>query len=74
MIPMTDDTSDWRAAVLERVRAVHPSLVPLVASMRCTLNGKEAGAVCRPEDLEDATLRWRLVGLLGEPPRPRMLL
>ena len=65
VIPMTDDTRDWRAAVLERVRAAHPSLVPFVASMRCMLNGKEVGAVCRPEDLEDATLRWRSLGLLG---------
>ena len=69
VIPMTDDTRDWRAAVLERVRAAHPSLVPFVASMRCTLNGKEVGAVCRPEDLEDATLRWRSPGLLGGAPK-----
>ena len=69
VIPMTDDTRDWRAAVLERVRAAHPSLVPFVASMRCMLNGKEMGAVCRPEDLEDAALRWRSPGFLRGAPK-----
>ena len=65
VIPMNDGTNDWRAAVLQRVRAAHPSLVPFVLSMRCTLNGKEVGAVCTRDDLEYATLRWRLPGLLG---------
>ena len=69
VIPMTDGTSDWRAAVLQRVRAAHPSLVPLVMRVRCTLNGKEVGGVCRPGDLADATLRWRLPGLLGGGPK-----
>ena len=69
VIPMADDTSDWRAAVLERVRAVDSRLVPFAASMRCTLNGKEVGTACRPEDLQDATLRWRSLGLLGGAPK-----
>ena len=69
VIPMTDDTSDWRAAVLERVSAVHPSLVPLVASIRCTPNSKEMGAVCTPEDLENANLRLHVPGLLGGAPK-----
>ena len=64
-IPIAEDYTDWRAAVLERVHAVDSRLAPLVASMRCTLNGKEVGAVCTPDDLEDATSRWRLPGLLG---------
>ena len=69
VIPMNNGTNDWRAAVLQRVRAAHPSLVPFVLSMRCTLNGKEVGAVCTRDDLEDATLRWRLPGLLGGGPK-----
>jgi hypothetical protein len=69
VIPMTDGTSDWRAAVLQRVRAAHPSLMPFVVCLRCTLNGKEVGAVCKPDDLADATLRWRLPGLLGGAPK-----
>ena len=54
VIPITDDTGnacDWRAAALQRVRAAHPSLMPLLMRLRCTLNGKEVGAVCRPGDL-----------------------
>ena len=73
VIPMADDTSDWRAAVLERVRAVDSRLVPLVASMRCMLNSKEMTTGWRPEELQDVTSRWRSRGLLGELPRPRML-
>ena len=65
VVPMTDGISDWRAAMLQRVRAAHPNLIPFVMRVRCTLNGKEVGAVCRPDDLADATLRWRLPGLLG---------
>ena len=48
---------------------VHRCLVPFVPSMQCTINGKEVGADCRPEDLEDATLRWRSPGLLGRAPK-----
>ena len=69
VIPITDDTSDWRAAVLQRVRAAHPSLMPLLMRLRCTLDGKEVGAVCRPDDLADATLRWGVPGLLGGAPK-----
>ena len=69
VIPMADDSSDWRAAVLARVRAGDSGLVPLVVTMRCTLNGKEVGGVCTLDDLEDATLRWRLPGLLGGAPK-----
>ena len=54
---------------MQRVRAVHPSLVPLVMRLRCTLNGKEVGVVCRPDDLADATLRLRLLGVLGGAPK-----
>ena len=35
VIPITDGTSDWRAAVLQRLRAAHPSLVPLVMRLPC---------------------------------------
>ena len=69
VIPITDDTSDWRAAALQRVRAAHPSLMPLLMRLRCTLNGKELGAVCRSDDLADATLRWGVPGLLGGAPK-----
>ena len=69
VVPMADDTSDWRTAVLKRVRAVRPSLVPFVVSMRRTLNGKEVGAVYKPKDLKEATLRWRSPGLLGGAPK-----
>ena len=65
VIPMSDGTRDWRAALLQRVRVANPSLVPLVNRMCFTLGGKEVGAVCTPEDLADVTLRWRLPGLLG---------
>ena len=33
VIPMNDGTNDWRAAVLQRVRAAHPSLMPFALSM-----------------------------------------
>ena len=69
VIPMTAGTSDWRAAVLRRVHAAHPRLMPFVVCLRCILNGKEVGAVCRPDDLADATLRWRVPGLLGGAPK-----
>jgi len=69
VIPMSDGTSDWRAAVLQRVRAAHPSLVPLVMHVQCTLNGKEVDAVCKLGDLADATLRWRLPGCCGGSPK-----
>ena len=68
VISVTDDTRGWRAAASQRIRAARPSLAPFVAFTRRTLNGKEAGAVCRPEGLEDATSR-RSPGLLGGAPR-----
>ena len=74
VIPITDGTSDWRAAVLQRVRTAHPSLVPLVMRVRWTLNGKEVGAVCRSDDLADATFRWRLPGLLGGGPKAALIM
>ena len=69
VIPMAEDSTDWRAAVLERVHAVDSRLVPLVASMRCTLNGREVGTGLRSEELQDVTLRWRSLGLLGGAPK-----
>ena len=46
--------------------AVDSRLVPLVASMRCTLNGKEMGTAFSGKDV---TLRWRSLGLLGGAPK-----
>ena len=69
VIPVADDTTDWRGAVLERIRALDSRLVPIAASLPCLLNGKEVGPSCSPVQLQDLILRLRPLGLLGGAPK-----
>jgi hypothetical protein len=69
VIPIAADSTDWRGAVLERIRALDYRLVPVVASLPCLLNGKELGPSCSPALLRDLTVRLRPLGLRGGAPK-----
>ena len=69
VIPVAADSTDWRGAVLERIRALDNRLVPVVASLPCLLNGKELGPSCSPVLLQDLTVRLRPLGLRGGAPK-----
>ena len=69
VIPVAADSTDWRGAVLERIRALDYRLVPVVDSLPCLLNGKELGPSCSPVLLQDLTVRLRPLGLRGGAPK-----
>ena len=69
VIPVGTSSTGWRAAVLERAVALDVRLAPLVAAMKCELNGKALPEACPLGDLRGATVRCRCPGLLGGAPK-----
>ena len=73
VIPVGADATDWRGAVLERIRALDERLVPMVAFTPCLLSGKELGPSCSPVMLQDFTVRLWLSGLRGGAPKGKQI-
>ena len=69
MIPVDRSSRGWRAAALERVIAVDARLAPLVADMRCTVNGREVKYDFQTAEPQDVTLRWRCGGVADAAPK-----
>ena len=71
VIPIADDTGDWRGAVLKRIQALDSRFLPLADSLPCFLHGKEVGPSCPINQLKDHTLRLQAFGLPGGAPKAK---